>query len=78
LNELVPMLSRWEQEQFNAWRSEWLKLDAYAGKAVSIISGTSTVSGRACGVDSNGAIMIETPAGIQTFYGGEVSLRLTE
>lgn len=78
LNELVPMLSRWEHEQFDAWRSEWLELDAYAGKAVSIISGTSIVSGRACGVDSNGAIMIETPAGIQTFYGGEVSLRLTE
>jgi len=30
---------------------------------------------RACGIDSHGALLVETPGGVQRFISGEVSVR---
>ncbi|MEP6390007.1 MAG: bifunctional biotin--[acetyl-CoA-carboxylase] ligase/biotin operon repressor BirA [Halioglobus sp.] len=75
LNELLPMLSQYESAGFESWRDEWLALDAYASEPVVLISGDQRQEGVARGVDETGALRLETAAGIELFFGGEVSMR---
>ncbi|MEP4147251.1 MAG: bifunctional biotin--[acetyl-CoA-carboxylase] ligase/biotin operon repressor BirA [Halioglobus sp.] len=76
LDELLPMLASFEATGFEAWRDEWLSLDAYAGVPVVLHSGSKKTAGTAMGVDSRGALLLQTAsAGIQPVYGGEISLR---
>tara|TARA_R110001599_G_scaffold353408_3_gene592087 strand:- start:8799 stop:9779 length:981 start_codon:yes stop_codon:yes gene_type:complete len=76
LNELLPLLASFEKEGFGPWREEWLALDAFADEAVVLHAGASTMAGIARGVDERGALQLETAgAGIQSIYGGEISLR---
>jgi len=76
LNELLPLLANFEREGFGPWRDEWLALDAFAGEPVVLHTGAQAVAGTARGVDTRGALQLETAAdGIQSIYGGEISLR---
>lgn len=75
LNELMPMLSKFEQLGFRAYRDRWQMRDAYYGKEVHLIMGNQIITGTAEGVDDTGAIVVQTTAGRKTFTGGEVSLR---
>ncbi len=76
LNELLPLLAGFEQQGFAPWRNEWQALDAFAGEPVVLHAGTQNMTGIACGVDVRGALQLETAAaGMQSIYGGEISLR---
>lgn len=77
LNELMPLLSTFEGQGFSAYHDRWQALDAFAATEVAMTLGNDIVVGKAVGVDATGAIMIETPAGMRKFNGGEVSLRAT-
>ena len=76
LDELLPMLPAFEQEGFAAWRSRWSERDAYAGCPVIVHSGPQQMAGIARGVDDEGGLLLDTGDGVQTYHGGEVSLRL--
>lgn len=76
LNEIIPMLRDFEKNGFAAYRERWQRLDAYAGKEVSIRLGDDMVLGTEQGVDDAGAIILSTVNGRRVFNGGEVSLRL--
>ena len=78
LSELMPMLASFERNSFSSYRDRWLLLDAYAGKEVMLSLGQDVVMGKARGVDTSGAILIDTALGRRKFNGGEVSLRLVE
>ncbi len=78
LNELMPLLAGFESLGFAGYRERWQALDAYAGQEVLVTLGQDVIEGKACGVDSSGAIVIETPLGRRQFNGGEVSLRRVE
>ena len=79
LNELMPLLSSFERNQgFSAYYDRWQCLDAFAETEVAMTLANDTIVGKAVGVDITGAIMIETPAGMRKFNGGEVSLRAAE
>lgn len=76
LNELLPLLAGFEQTGFSPWRDAWQALDAYAGKAVVLHAGGRQLAGTARGVDARGALQLETAAaGMQSIFGGEISLR---
>lgn len=75
LNELLPLLADFEQQGFARWREEWQSLDAFAGAPIILNTGAATVSGIARGVDERGALRLETATGMQSIYGGEISLR---
>lgn len=75
LNGLLPALANYEAGGFEPWHSRWLALDAYADAPVMVHSGNQRTAGIARGVDGRGALRLETGAGIETLYGGEVSLR---
>lgn len=76
LNQLLPLLADFERTGFGPWRDEWLALDAFAGQPVVLHTGARDLSGIARGVDGRGALQLETAAaGVQTIFGGEISLR---
>jgi BirA family biotin operon repressor/biotin-[acetyl-CoA-carboxylase] ligase len=75
LNELLPLVADFEQQGFIHWRDEWQVLDAFAGQPVVLHTGSGQLAGIARGVDQRGALQLETTTGVQSIYGGEISLR---
>jgi BirA family biotin operon repressor/biotin-[acetyl-CoA-carboxylase] ligase len=75
LNELLPLVADFEQQGFIHWRDEWQALDAFAGLPVVLHTGSGQLAGIARGVDQRGALQLETTTGVQSIYGGEISLR---
>jgi BirA family transcriptional regulator, biotin operon repressor / biotin---[acetyl-CoA-carboxylase] ligase len=75
LNELLPLVADFEQRGFNFWRADWQALDAFAGAPVVLNTGSAQLVGIARGVDERGALQLETATGVQSVYGGEISLR---
>ncbi len=76
LNELLPLLAGFEATGFAPWREAWQALDAFAGKPVVLHAGAQQQAGVARGVDARGALQLETAAsGVQSIFGGEISLR---
>ncbi|MCW8903027.1 MAG: bifunctional biotin--[acetyl-CoA-carboxylase] synthetase/biotin operon repressor, partial [Sedimenticola sp.] len=75
LDNLVIVLSQFEEQGFNAMISEWRQYDLYDGKRVFLQLGTRQIEGIHRGVESSGALLLETAEGVRAFHGGEVSLR---
>jgi BirA family biotin operon repressor/biotin-[acetyl-CoA-carboxylase] ligase len=78
LQELHVMLTTFREQGFSALRADWMALDAYADRAVSLrLPDTKGVSGVAAGVDATGALLLRDPqCVIHAYSGGEISLRL--
>ncbi len=70
-------LARFEREGFSAFHAAWQACHAHQGLTVSMLAAQGEmISGTALGVDAHGALLLETPSGIQAFHSGEVSLRV--
>jgi len=78
LNELLPLINDFEKEGFSPWREPWQAHDAHAGKPVVLTTGTEKLAGIARGVNERGALQLETTLGLQSIFGGEISLRVSE
>ena len=78
LDELLSMLGPFEREGFAAFREAWMALDALNGRPAQVLLGQAVISGTACGVDPEGALMLDTVDGVQRFVSGEASLRSIE
>jgi BirA family biotin operon repressor/biotin-[acetyl-CoA-carboxylase] ligase len=76
LNYIVPLLNDYELHGFSAYKAEWEGLNAHANKSVDLFMGVNQTSGIMCGVNTSGALLLETQKGIEVFHGGEVSLRV--
>ena len=55
--------------------NEWKALDMMEGHTVELQFSGDSITGVARGVSETGALLLETEVGIQSFMGGEVSLR---
>jgi BirA family biotin operon repressor/biotin-[acetyl-CoA-carboxylase] ligase len=73
----VEALVQFEREGFRAFFERWQRADLLRGTVVSIRGGGTAgeIVGRAAGVDSDGALLIETAEGLRRFISGEVSVR---
>jgi BirA family biotin operon repressor/biotin-[acetyl-CoA-carboxylase] ligase len=79
ISALDADLVRFERDGFAAFRDDWHACHAHQGQPVFIQTGQGeTVSGLARGVDAQGALLLETSAGVCTFHSGEVSLRAAQ
>ncbi len=76
LNELLQISQQFQHQGLHPFLDEWLEADAYVGKPVLIQLAQEQIPGEARGIDSSGAILIETEAGLRRFHSGDVSLRL--
>lgn len=64
-----------EREGLKHFVQEWLAADALRGRAVTVTAGEGAVVGVARGIDLDGALLVETPVGLQKFISGDVSVR---
>lgn len=78
LDELLSMLVQYERSGFAAFRDAWSALDGLYGRAAQVVVGQTAVIGIARGVDSDGALLLETEQHMQRFVSGEASLRLID
>lgn len=75
IDELLPLLQSFQRDGFQAYRADWMALDAFANCPVELRSGDKAIYGVARGVSETGALCLEIEGQLQYFYGGEVSLR---
>ena len=76
LTALSEALTQFAKSGFAAFRDEWLASCAYTDKMiVARFPDGDQISGRIVDVTAQGALVIESEAGLHTFFSGEVSLR---
>jgi BirA family biotin operon repressor/biotin-[acetyl-CoA-carboxylase] ligase len=78
LQELHMILTAFRHDGFIALRTDWMALDAYAGRAVALqLPDARGVQGVAAGVDASGAFLLrDQQDALHAYSGGEISLRL--
>ena len=76
LGALAEVLASFAVDGFFGLKSEWDQRNAWQGLAVQIL-GDDTVPlvGTCLGADDGGALLLETPAGVQRILSGDLSLR---
>lgn len=76
LDGLAAMLDEFARSGFAGLIEEWMARNVHAGQRVGILAeGAAPVEGRCAGVDADGALLLETAAGLRRIVSGEVSLR---
>jgi BirA family biotin operon repressor/biotin-[acetyl-CoA-carboxylase] ligase len=76
LAQLVPLLTDFPRHGLAPHLDRWSALDALQGSEVRVENSGEVTRGLARGIDAHGALLVETPAGLQRFISGEVSVRV--
>ncbi len=71
-------LLEFEQHGLAPFIARWNGLDVYRDKPVRLLLGEQEIRGVARGIDVQGGLVLETSSGVQTYVGGEISLRGAE
>lgn len=74
--ELSAYLSAHREAGFGAFQAEWEANHLWQGQPVTLLAGSSAVKGVVVGIDAVGGLRLKVGAEIQSFSGGELSLRL--
>lgn len=76
LESCFGILAEFGQYGFAHFQAEWARVDALAGRAVTVSAGGGeALRGIALGIDAEGALRVATPGGEERVSGGEVSVR---
>ena len=75
LTACVKGLAEFEREALKPFLADWGEADALHGQPVNVTGGQGVSQGVAAGIDMHGALLIETPEGVQRFLSGDVSVR---
>lgn len=78
VEELFANLDRFEQQGFAAMREQWQQANAHRDTPVRLIAGSQEVRGICRGVDASGALLLESEGRIESYHGGEISVRALE
>lgn len=74
--ELAAVLAAFDRQGFAPLRAQWLVWHAWQDRPVAVLGADGRVlSGRAVGVDDQGALLLDTGDGVQPVLSGDVSLR---
>lgn len=76
LDSLVPALQQFEAAGLRPFMADWQRYDLVGGQAVRLCLHDSFIHGTACGIDADGALLVDTDAGRRRFTSGEVSVRM--
>ncbi|MCT2529232.1 bifunctional biotin--[acetyl-CoA-carboxylase] ligase/biotin operon repressor BirA [SAR92 clade bacterium H921] len=78
-DHIFQLLDSFEVIGFGHYRDEWQDADAFKGRQGTIQTPRDAISGTIVGVDNRGAVQLRLPNGeVQSFIGGELSLRLAK
>jgi len=75
IRELTQSLILFENRGLEPFITKWRALDVYANQAIKLVIGQQTLSGISRGIDTSGAILLETERGVKAYHGGEISVR---
>ena len=75
IGHLIAALEEFQQKGFTPFMEEWNLHDITLGQAVVISSSSRQWQGIAKGINNQGALLLDTGNGMESFSGGEVSLR---
>jgi BirA family biotin operon repressor/biotin-[acetyl-CoA-carboxylase] ligase len=75
IDACVAGLLEFEREGLRSFMDEWRRADALRGRAVTVLSGDERTRGLALGIDSAGALLVESTHGLRKFVSGEVTVR---
>jgi BirA family transcriptional regulator, biotin operon repressor / biotin---[acetyl-CoA-carboxylase] ligase len=75
LRELDSMLRKFSVYGFAPLREEWESYHAHQNQYVRLLLPNGQESGIACGVSDEGALKLQTDAGMQVFHAGDISLQ---
>jgi BirA family transcriptional regulator, biotin operon repressor / biotin---[acetyl-CoA-carboxylase] ligase len=72
LNQLCRNIIDYESNGFSAFEERWNALDCYRMSDIVIENGENRLVGKSLGVDSSGALLIQTENGVQAINAGEL------
>jgi BirA family biotin operon repressor/biotin-[acetyl-CoA-carboxylase] ligase len=75
VSECLRGLLEFEREALRPFMEDWRAADALCGRAVNVSGAQGVAQGMARGIDLHGALLLETPQGVQRFISGDVSVR---
>ena len=75
LNGYVRAKSVFEAQGLSVFIDEWIQRDVLAGQQVQVQGLNHAVIGTNLGINSSGALLVESDSGIEVVVGGDVSLR---
>ncbi len=75
INAFVEGLLEFERDGLRPFVREWMEADALRGQVVTVTAAEGAARGVARGIDLDGALLVETPAGLLRFISGDVSVR---
>jgi BirA family biotin operon repressor/biotin-[acetyl-CoA-carboxylase] ligase len=78
IENCIGSLLEFEQQGLKPFVEEWRNADALRGRQLAVQTGDEVVRGLARGIDLSGALLVETPGGLQKFFSGEVTVRPEE
>jgi len=75
LDQLLPAVAEFEAEGLQPFMDEWRRYDIVAGRQIDLHLPNAIVSGKGCGIDDGGRLLVDTVNGRRRFASGEVSVR---
>jgi len=75
ISACVDGLLEFERDGLKPFVREWVEADALRGRPVTVMGAEGASRGVARGIDLDGALLVETPAGLLRFVSGDVSVR---
>lgn len=76
ITELKSLLPEYEKEGLKPYLTKWLTLDCFLNKPVNVLLADNNIAGICRGIDESGALLLEVDGKLESYIGGEVSLRL--
>lgn len=77
INTLHQALTDYELEGMQGFVTRWNRLDNFLDRPIKLIMGPREITGICRGINEQGAVLLETENGVESFIGGEISLRLS-
>ncbi|EEX95044.1 bifunctional biotin--[acetyl-CoA-carboxylase] synthetase/biotin operon repressor [Vibrio orientalis CIP 102891 = ATCC 33934] len=75
IKTLNKSLADYELQGMSGFVERWNRLDNFLGRPIKLIMGPREISGISKGINEQGAVLLETEQGIESYIGGEISLR---
>jgi BirA family biotin operon repressor/biotin-[acetyl-CoA-carboxylase] ligase len=75
LSAFVEGLLQFERHGLKSFVQEWMQVDAFRGRPVTVTGTEGEVKGIARGIELDGALLVETPQGLVRVISGDVSVR---
>lgn len=75
LDTLLPAIAHYPTMDVRSFMQDWRAVDVCSGREVVLQATGEEIRGIAQGIDTDGALLLDTGSGVRRFHSGDVSLR---